>query len=172
MPSLPALSCSLLLTGSPNREKDQSRKTHMLADPLVGEERDAAWPAWELSRGTRCLAGAHSGQPEPSPSHPPSWPASTAFRLGGRHFPPLSTNNRNCCSLYADPLILTAFSRKILSPRQDALHYVYETTSINKWTLLFCKEAFNSLMLMFLPRKYLHEHQHQQPHPTGIHHRC
>lgn len=49
-------------------------------------------------------------------------------------------------SLYADTLTRIKILLKNVSPSQDKLNYVYETTPINKWTLFFHKEAFNFML--------------------------
>lgn len=92
-----------------------------------------------------------------SPGHPPSQLASTAFWLGGRWLS-ISTHKqqnmrwggqRNHHSLHADLLTIITCSRKTSSASQDTLCHVHETTAINKWTMLVCKEVFHFLMLIF-----------------------
>lgn len=54
----------------------------------------AALACLEAEQRDKPPGRSHSSQPEPSPSHWPSRPASTAFQLGGRCSPSLSTDNR------------------------------------------------------------------------------
>lgn len=119
----------------------------MFAEQLVGEE-----------RGWAACSGAE--QRDTPPGRCPWWPARAISQppsQHGRQVLPISLHqqqnmpwggHRNLHSLYTNPLIFITFSRKILSPSRDTLRYVDETTSI-KWTLLFCKEAFNSYVDIF-----------------------
>lgn len=84
--------------------------------------------AWERSSGPWCLAGAQS---EASAAEHSQWEAGI-LHLQAQKAEYAQRNQRNHQSLYADTLTRITFSRKILSPSQDKLNYVHETTSINK----------------------------------------
>lgn len=116
--------------------KGAARQNSPACRPVLwgGKALDCA--AWEQSSGMQRLAGAHGHQPEASPQPPRQQSIAT-----GKHVPSTYKHKqqnvpqggqRNNHSLYADTLTHIIFSRKILSPSQDKLNYVYETTSTNK----------------------------------------
>lgn len=116
----------------PKLGKGAARQNSPPCRPILqgGKALDCAAQEW--SSGTRRLAYA---QPEASPQAPRQHSMPTGKQV-------LSTYNPNSriypegakeiTSLYADTLICITFFRKILSPSQDELNYMYETTSINK----------------------------------------